>query len=91
MARCVRDLLLIGVLVLAGCDGSGQIAVGDDDDDTSDDDTWDDIQVDDVSYRLHDEIESLVYVTWTQEIPALASVEYRIDAEQWRSTPPRHL
>jgi hypothetical protein len=36
---------------------------------------------------LHDEIESIVYVSWEQDVWASAFVEYRIGDEPWQQTP----
>ena len=93
--RCARGwgrLAAIGGVawILAwgpGCPG--------DDDDTADDDTAmpdDDSGEDgepimDVSWRLHEEIESLVYVTWTQADPATTHVEFSFDEGEWLSSP----
>ena len=45
------------------------------------------ITVDDLSWRLHEDMESLVYVTWTQSIPGAAHVEYSVDEGEWYSSP----
>ena len=41
-----------------------------------------------LTWRTHDTIGSLVYVTWEQAATATGAVEYRFDAD-WVSTPPR--
>jgi hypothetical protein len=42
----------------------------------------------DLAWSLHPEVESLVYVTWTQAAPATVHVEYSFDAGEWMSSPP---
>ncbi len=88
-------------LFLSACPpNSGTLVVPDDDDvsddDTGDDDTGDDdttepdgVQVSDLSWRLHDEVESLVYVEWTQSAAAAVHVEYGFDEGEWLSSPSR--
>ena len=48
-------------------------------------------QVSDISWRLHDEIETLVYVSWQQEVAATAHVEYGFDEGAWLTSPARDL
>src|SRR5687767_6943761 len=43
--------------------------------------------VSDVSWRLHDTIESLAYVAWTQDNPGSVRLEYRFEGEDWLSSP----
>lgn len=43
--------------------------------------------VHDVRWWLHDEIESIVYVSWEQDVAARSLVEYRVGDEAWRRTP----
>lgn len=40
-----------------------------------------------LSWRLHEEIESLVYVSWTQNVAGAMHVEYSFDADVWHSSP----
>ncbi len=47
----------------------------------------DPISITDLSWRLHDEIESMVYVTWQQSGEAQVHVEYSFDQGQWLSSP----
>ncbi len=88
-------MLLSAGLGLAGCP-QGELQLDDDDtaddDDAADDDDTtpppEEIAVTGVEWRLHDTIESLVYVTWTQTEDAdEAWVEFRLEGEEWRSTP----
>jgi hypothetical protein len=83
---------------LAGCPGGGQIAddadATGDDDSAGDDDTGDDDDatapggpVAGIQWRLHDEIESLVYVSWEQLEAAEVHVEYSFDEGSWHGTP----
>ena len=83
---------------LAGCPGAGQVAADDDDavgddDSAGDDDTGDDDDtssadgpVTGIQWRLHDEIEALVYVSWEQLEAAAVHVEYSFDEGQWLAT-----
>lgn len=41
----------------------------------------------DLSWRLHDEVASMVYVTWTQAEPGNVHVEYSFDDGVWDNTP----
>ena len=50
--------------------------------------TWTEPQIAGASVRLHDTIESLVYVSWEQLAPATVWVEYSFDDGEWHSTPP---
>jgi hypothetical protein len=46
--------------------------------------------VSDVAIEVHPEVETLLSVSWTQEVDASsAQVEYALDGEPWRSTPAR--
>jgi hypothetical protein len=49
---------------------------------------WTEAQVSKVSTRLHEEIESLIYVSWEQGAAATVSVEYSFDEGEWHTTPP---
>ncbi|MBN1334537.1 MAG: hypothetical protein JXB39_01095, partial [Deltaproteobacteria bacterium] len=40
-----------------------------------------------LSWRLHEEMESLVYVSWEQTLPGTVHVEYSFDPDVWLSTP----
>ncbi len=77
-----------------GCDDDPAV----DDDDTGDDDSAADddddslpteAQVEDVTWRLHDHIETLIFVNWTQLVETTASVEYTFENEEWHRSPPR--
>ncbi len=87
--------LLAALLVAAGCDGDGLVGEDDDastDDDAGDDDTLpEDAPVADLAWSLHDEIASLVTVTWTQlEAVGQGYVEYRV-GDDWLHGPARAL
>jgi len=56
---------------------------GGDDDDTAS------ASIAELDWRLHEEIESLVYVTWTQGDAATTHVEFSFDEGEWRSSPSR--
>jgi hypothetical protein len=83
--KILLALLIAGLL--SACDP------GDDDDDTAatDDDVGDDdttaSHLSEVSWRLHETIGTLVYVSWTQAAAASAWVEYSFDEGEWLSTP----
>ncbi len=87
--------LLLAPALASGCDGGGQVQPKDDDagdddtgdDDSGDDDAGDELPVADVAYHLHGEIQSLIYVTWTQLVPTTARVEVRFDGGDWAPTP----
>lgn len=49
--------------------------------------TTPDFAVADVSWRLHDDIESLVYLDWTQSGAGNIRVEYSFEADSWLSSP----
>ena len=66
-----------------GDDDSG----GEADDDTSSGDA----PIADVQWQRHDEIESILVVSWTQLAPATGHVEYGFDEGEWRSTPSSDL
>ena len=42
-------------------------------------------------FRIHDDIESLVYVTWTSEVGGTAHIEYSFDDGEWLQTPPQEI
>ena len=42
-----------------------------------------------LSWRLHDRIGSLIYVSWVQDEPAEGVLEYRFEDEEWARTPTR--
>ena len=46
-----------------------------------------DAQVSGLSWTLHSEVQSLVYVSWTQTNNAKLAVEYSFDSGEWHSTP----
>ncbi len=39
------------------------------------------------SWEIHDTIGSIVQVRWDQDVEATSWVEYRVDADEWRSSP----
>ncbi len=41
----------------------------------------------DLSWRLHDGMQSLAYATWTQAVPGTVHVEYSFDSGVWLSSP----
>ena len=93
MIRFAAAAMFIAALAL-GCDREGSFGGPDDDDSSGDDDTGsgdDDTSegsvVTDVSWRLHDDIETLMYASWTQSNEALAYVEYRFEGDDWMRTP----
>ena len=61
--------------------------------DTADSEDTDDsgealvVEVSDLAWRLHDEIESLVYVSWQQSAAATVHVEYAFEGSDWMSSP----
>lgn len=65
-----------------GGDSSGGDSPGGDSDTTD----WPPVSA--VSWRLHDSLETLVYVSWEQAEAATVWVEYSFDAGEWLSTPP---
>lgn len=81
--------VLVAWLVVwcAGCPGDDDDTDVPDDDVADDDSAEDDEPIADVAWRLHDEIESLVYVTWTQADPATTHVEFSFDEGEWLSSP----
>ncbi len=67
------------VALLTGCPEEGG--------DAEDPIVYDEAQVSDVTWRLHESIESLVVVSWQQDIAATARVEYSFDPDVWLSSP----
>ncbi len=55
--------------------------------DTGDSPDPDADQISDMTWRQHDEIESLVYVGWTQASTATTYVEYLFEGEEWSRSP----
>ena len=43
----------------------------------------------DLSWRLHDRIGSLIYVSWSQQVAGESALEFRFDDEDWKRTPTR--
>ncbi len=80
--------LLLALLLLFGCNESGSIGGGDDDDFAGDDDDATGLELIALGWRLHDEIESMAYVSWEQNVAAAVRVEYSFEDDHWRSTPP---
>ena len=84
-------LTVLALLLLApGCPHEGVIHG---DDDTGDDDTGDDdtdgppFELVAGSWRLHDPIESMAYVSWEQNAPAPVRVEYSFEDDLWQASP----
>jgi hypothetical protein len=87
MHRCC----LLMMLTLAACkpgDDSGEEPAGDD---TATDTDTPAATAADVAWALHEDIESLVLVSWQQEGDATAWVEYAFDAGDWLQTPAEDL
>jgi len=88
-----------GVVSVPADDDAGDDDVGDDDtgdddigdDDIGDDDTGIPLPISALDWRLHDEVESLVYVSWEQGEAATVVVEYRFGSGDWQATPAREL
>jgi hypothetical protein len=85
---------LVCLVTLSACGGAAEITgpdtappVGD----TATDDTGTPplpaVTVSDLSWRLHDGMESFVRVSWRQDADATVRVEYSFDADEWLSTP----
>lgn len=76
-----------------GGDSNGGDSNGGDTSDTSDtSDTGEtgdpgDVVLTDLSWRLHEEIQSFVYAAWTQSGPGSVHVEYSFDDGEWASSP----
>ena len=70
--------------------GDDDDSSGADDDDSSDDDTSHQYApVSDVTAEIHDEIPTILVVTWTQDVSADAAwLEYTFEGEDWLSSPP---
>jgi hypothetical protein len=85
-AAATAPILLGGaaLLLAAGCGNRVILETGDSGPTIQD---FEDPQADDVTYVLHDSIETLVYVNWTQTEPATVWVEYSFDTDEWLSTP----
>jgi len=78
----------------ASDDDAGDDDVADDDvadDDAGDDDTGAPAMISALDWRLHDEVESLVYVSWEQSAAAAVAVEYNFASGDWQSTPTREF
>ena len=84
---------LLPLLLVAGCPGPDKpddtAPEGDTDTDTdADTDADTDVQViGDLSWRLHDEYQALVWVGWTQSQAGSTYVEYGYEGGGWRQTP----
>jgi len=78
-------------LLLLGCTGEIRWLddpPADDDDTAADDDTEQGALVLTAgSWRLHDEIGSMPYVSWEQDLAAPAWVEYGFDDDEWMASP----
>ncbi len=85
MSRRPWLMALTTVLLVpwTGCPDEG-------DDDTTDS-SYTEAQVADVGWTLHEEIGSLIYVSWDQLADADAHVEYSFDEGEWLQTPPRRV
>ncbi len=44
-----------------------------------------------IELRLHDEYESIVVASWSQQVEASGQLEYRFEGEEWSTTPQREL
>ncbi len=95
MAPPTRVALLLPLLILgARCDPSEESGVprGDSTPETHDSEPE---ELEDpyakVSARLHEDIETIVYVAWEQLEPATVWVEYGLDGEDWHASPTRDL
>ena len=77
---CGRWLLLVLVsLAVGGCTG------------TDDDDDDDEVQVADIGWEVHEDIESMIRVTWEQLADATAYVEFTVDEDVWMASPARQV
>ena len=88
--------IVFGALGAAMACNSGGIIEPPDDDSAADDDVGDDDSagagpISAVSWRLHDELETLVYVSWEQGVDAEGYVEYRFEGDEWLRTPAASL
>ena len=72
--------ILLPFVVLACTPGSTDSAGSGQDDAVN-------VDVDSLSWTVHDDIGSLVYVTWNQTDNAAVHVEYSFDADVWLSSP----
>jgi hypothetical protein len=90
--RTTHCLLLVLSLSLLGCPPPGVDDTGPegDADTDADGDTDTDTDVGELSgldWRLHEEIESLVYVSWEQDGTGTIQVEYSFDDGEWLTSP----
>ncbi len=77
--------ILVAGLFAIHCGNDDDSGTGDADTDT-DTDTDSDSDVDELNWWLHDDVEAMVYVSWSQANAGDVHVEYQVDGE-WRSTP----
>ncbi len=71
-----------------GCTNEGRIVFAENgDDDTGDDDDTADLELVAGDWRLHDVVESMVYVSWEQSSAAQAWIEYSFEDDHWLHTP----
>ncbi len=90
MASLPRTALLLPLLSLGAlCDPAVIVPPPDHSDPDTDDSRPLDavVPLQDVQARLHETIESLVYLSWEQLEPATVWVEYGLDGETWHSSP----
>ncbi len=74
---------MLGLVLVLACEPPSVATTGTDDSDDSS-------IAESFGWRLDDEIESLIWVSWDQPRPATVHVEYEVDG-LWRSTPPREV
>lgn len=76
--------LLVLLSLAVGCTNEGRIFCTDVDDDDTDGPA---LELTTGEWRLHDVIESMVYVSWEQSAAAPAWVEYTFEDDRWYATP----
>ena len=80
----------LSLLLLVACDeaeDTGPAALDTDTDTDTDTETEALVELSDLGWRLHDDIGSLVYVSWEQARDADVHVEYSFDTNIWHRTP----
>ena len=87
--RPVAAICLPVLLLTSGCTGKPTDETGDSGGPTIEQFT--EPQTDGITHELHTEIESLVYVNWTQNEPATVYVEYSFDPDEWHATPAQEV
>ncbi|RME27140.1 MAG: hypothetical protein D6798_05240 [Deltaproteobacteria bacterium] len=82
-------LLLLSTVLIA-CVGDPDSPLGSATDDSGDTQPTNGSRyADSLDWRLHDDIGSMVIVSWEQKLPATMHVEYSFDDGDWLQTPPR--